>query len=208
MTPLRFSAAVRTIRIPNMALRFFAAVRMIRSGDLLLFRRRGLMGWLIAAAGRSIYCHAGMAVWRTCCGHRLLCCAQMLARGGSVDALGPLVEDNPGRIDWFEANPENRWPEFDRVRAGAAASGLAGRSYGYGALLAATLRHAAVVRLFLRPPTDDRLRDDRPPMCSQMVAMACRGGGVDPIPELSDRATEPADLARSQFFAYRATLVP
>ena len=32
------------------------------------------------------------------------------------------------------------------------------------------------------------------------------GGGVDPVPHLADRLTEPADLARSPFFRYRFTL--
>jgi hypothetical protein len=36
--------------------------------------------------------------------------------------------------------------------------------------------------------------------------MACRAGGVDPVPNLADRLTEPADLARSPFFEYRFTL--
>jgi hypothetical protein len=34
------------------------------------------------------------------------------------------------------------------------------------------------------------------------------GGGVDPVPHLSDRLTEPADLARSPFYEYAFTLIP
>ena len=33
-------------------------------------------------------------------------------------------------------------------------------------------------------------------------------GGVDPVPHLADRLTEPADLARSPFYKYRCTLLP
>ena len=34
------------------------------------------------------------------------------------------------------------------------------------------------------------------------------GGGVDPVPHLTDRLTEPADLARSPFYQFLLTLVP
>jgi hypothetical protein len=34
------------------------------------------------------------------------------------------------------------------------------------------------------------------------------GGGVDPVENLPDRLTEPADLARSPFYRYRFTLLP
>jgi hypothetical protein len=34
------------------------------------------------------------------------------------------------------------------------------------------------------------------------------GGGVDPVPDLANRETEPADLARSPFYRYRFTLAP
>ena len=38
--------------------------------------------------------------------------------------------------------------------------------------------------------------------------MAMRAGGVDPVPNLADRLTEPGDLARSAFYEYRFTLLP
>jgi len=64
----------------------------------------------------------------------------------------------------------------------------------------------AHVRLFVRPETDDAANGTHPPFCSQAVALACRAGGVDPVPQLADRLTEPGDLARSPFFAYLFTL--
>ena len=42
----------------------------------------------------------------------------------------------------------------------------------------------------------------------EAVSRACRRGGVDPVPNLADRLTEPGDLARSAFFGYRFTLLP
>lgn len=46
-----------------------------------------------------------------------------------------------------------------------------------------------------------------PPYCSEACSLADRlGGGVNPVELLSDRFTEPADLARSPFYRYMFTL--
>ena len=46
-----------------------------------------------------------------------------------------------------------------------------------------------------------------PPYCSEACSLADRlGGGVNPVELLSDRFTEPADLARSPFYRYLFTL--
>ena len=61
----------------------------------------------------------------------------------------------------------------------------------------------------VRAEVEDDAIDRRPPFCSQACAMTDRiAGGVDPVPHLSDRLTEPADLARSTFYEYAFTLVP
>ncbi len=64
-----------------------------------------------------------------------------------------------------------------------------------------------MVRFLVTPDEDDAENARTPPFCSQAVSMACRLGGVDPVPHLADRLTEPADLSRSTFFRYQFTLV-
>jgi hypothetical protein len=71
------------------------------------------------------------------------------------------------------------------------------------------LLHLPLVRWLMTAHLDDAAPDGRPPFCSHACAMADRqGGGVDPVPHLADRFTEPADLARSPFYRYRFTLLP
>ena len=53
---------------------------------------------------------------------------------------------------------------------------------------------------------DEQRKDGDPPFCSEAVSIAVQAGGVDPVPTLADRYTEPGDLARSLFFHYRFTL--
>jgi hypothetical protein len=178
------------------------ARREIRDADLLLFRRRSWITRLIAVAGRSPYVHAAMAGWWK---DRLMC-VEMTGGGGRAQLLSNLVERWPGAIDVYRANAAGR--RFSRQRALRAMIGITGRRYGWANLFRAVLLYLPVIRFFARPDTNDRNRSTRPPFCSQAVATADREGGVDPVPNLADRLTEPADLSRSEFYEYRFTLVP
>ena len=174
----------------------------ICNGDLLLYRRWGP----IAIAGRGVHCHAAKAAWWD---DDLLLLEMLQWTGGRAVTVSSQVEGRPGRWDVFETNPDDRWPHYDRAAATRAMRRLCGSRYGYRGLLTAACLHLPVVRWFVRAEVDDRATDRRPPFCSQACAWADRlGGGVDPVPQLADRLTEPADLARSPFYRYRFTLNP
>jgi hypothetical protein len=177
-----------------------AARRQIRDGDLLLFRPRGLIWRAVAVAGRSEYTHAGMAGWW----NGRLMNVEMTSGGGRAQLLSNIVGRWPGVVDVYETNAENR--RFSRKRAVAAMIGITGIDYGRWNLFRAALLHLPVFRFLVAPDLDDEETSRRPPFCSQAVSAACRRGGVDPVPHLADRLTEPADLARSTFFQYRFTL--
>jgi hypothetical protein len=174
---------------------------LVADGDLLLFRRRGL----IAVAGRGSHSHAAKAAWW---GNDLFCLEVREWHGGRAVTLESQVQKFPRRIDVYKANPANRWPEYDRTRATTMMRRLAGCDYGYTSVLAAAMLHLPFIRMAVRAETEDHAIDHRPPFCSQACAMTDRvGGGVDPVPHLADRLTEPADLARSPFYQYAFTLV-
>jgi len=176
----------------------------IRDGDLLLFRGRGIVSWLIGIAGRSAYTHAAKAVWW---GDLLFCCEVRELKGGRAVTLESQVRKHAGLIDVFETNPSNRWKEYDRRGAIQTMRRLAGCDYGYFGVLQAALRHLPLWRFLVRPDMDDMRITNQPPFCSEACAMADRiGGRVDPVPHLADRVTEPADLARSPFYRYLFTL--
>ena len=198
----------------------------IHDADLLLFRRRAVSsdrsaGWLgrlhplrrlrelsatmITVAGRGLHSHAAKAAWWD----EDLFCVEVRGAGGRAVTLSSQVARFPGCIDVFRANPRGRWPEFNRAAASRYMRRLCGCDYGYRGLAAAALLHLPGIRWFVRAEIDDQAIARRPPFCSHACAMADRlGGGVDPVPHLADRLTEPADLARSPFYEYRFTLLP
>jgi hypothetical protein len=175
-------------------------------GDLLLFRRRRLsLGALIAIAGRGVHSHAAKVAWW---GDEPFCCEVREWYGGRAVTLESQVRKYPGCIDVFRTNPKFRWPHYNRLAAVRFMRQLAGCDYGYTSVVAASLLHWPLARLVVRPVLDDEHYEKRPPFCSQAVVMADRmAGGVDPVPYLADRLTEPADLAQSPFYEYTMTLV-
>lgn len=188
------------------------ARRRIRDGDLLLWRPTSFHGWLIARLTGSEHCHASKAAWVPISLTRSVLVALETAegKGGTVTPLRDQVERYPGRINVYETNPDNRWPEYDR----AASSEwlwrhIPGRRYGLWALVRLALTHMFGLRLFVQPDRDDTTNGTKPPHCSGACSMADRiGGGVDPVNGRADNATAPGDLERSPFYRYRFTLIP
>jgi len=193
------------------------ARRGILDGDLLLFRRRHWWTLPIAVAGRSEYTHTAMAGWW----HGRLMCVEMTAGGGRARPLSRRIKKWPGRIDVFGFSPE-----IEAVRVGledhysiehlaavirAAALekmiDIIDCDYGWLNLACVAILHLPLLRFLVSPDTEDGGESSRPPFCSQAVAAAYRAAGVDVVPNLADRLTEPADLARSGLFQYRFTLV-
>jgi hypothetical protein len=188
--------------IPTQYVPFADAKRQISDGDLLLFRRRSL----ISIAGRGTHSHAAKAAWWE---DDLFCLEVREWHGGRAVTLESQVRRFPLRIDIYRTNPSNRWPEYDRTRSTTMMRRLAGCDYGYAGVLTAAMLHLPFIRMAVRAATEDDAIDRRPPFCSQACAMTDRmAGGVDPVPHLADRLTEPADLARSPFYEYAFTLIP
>ncbi len=185
----------------DLYLRPYAHARhLIHTADLLLFRAsHHLSSQSIAIAGRSIYCHAAMAGWWE---QRLMALETREWYGGRAIALSNYVAKLPGVIDVFRADLTTG----ERRAALDAMKDVTGKAYGWGTIWWHSIRMLPVARWFFTPPTDD-VANGNLPVCSSAVANAYReGADADPVPELSDRATMPGDLARSLMFDYRFTL--
>jgi hypothetical protein len=144
-----------------------------------------------------------MAAWW---GDRLFLIEVLQWYGGRAVTLASQVAQYPGRYDVY------RWDRssdcFDRDAAVRWMQSYCGWQYGWLDIGLAAVRHLPLIGACLPAPVNDSASIHQlPPMCSGAVAIATRrGGGVDPVPQLADRATEPADLARSAFYEYQFTL--
>lgn len=205
------------LRAPAPTKRFYRDVRdSICDSDLLLFRRpKGRFSWisrLITVGGRSQYSHAAKAIWWRAenSDYDTLLCAEVREwHGGRAVTLSSQIEKFPGLIDVYKPNSGDRWCEYDPDGAAAYMLRLAGQPYGYAAVLNAALLHLPPFCFCVSPTFNDDARDGQPEFCSEACASSDRiGGGVDPVPNLEDRLTEPGDLARSDFYQYQFTLLP
>lgn len=177
----------------------------LEDGDLLLFRGSGFISRLISAMGRSKYTHAAKVVFWD---DEPYCVEVREFKGGRAVTLRSQVEKFPCEIDVYETNGvDNHSIKYSRKGAVRFMRRLAGCEYGYLSVFKALLSHLPFCRLIFTPTMNDHGTPTVAPCCSEAVSMADRiGGGVDPVPNLADRATEPADLGRSTFYHYKFTL--
>lgn len=192
--------------MPKEVLRTLADAKPeIKDADLLLFRGKGIVSRIIRSFGRGKYSHAAKASWIK---GELFCLEVREWRGGRAVTLSSQVQKFPGQIDVFETNAI-KLPDYDRAKADSLMLLFAGIEYGYGDIFATAILHAWGIRVIAQANVDDDFVSKRPPYCSAACAIADRvGGGIDPVPNLADKITEPSDLARSQLYRYRCTLMP
>jgi len=167
-----------------------AARGLIRSGDVLLFPRRGsdLVSDAIAVAGRSEIIHAGMAAWIN---RRLYCLETVQWHGGRKILLSRYAKKQPVII---VKRPKSS--RYSTRRAVAEMKKIVGKPYGWSALWRASWVHLPIIRWFVRPSHNDAENGDLP-YCSMAVSRALRAGGVDPVERLADGWTEPGNLDQS-----------
>lgn len=179
--------------------RYYAVRHLIWNGDMLVFRNGGIH----ATEGRSSASHIGRAVWTL---DTLLCAESIEFRGGQLGPLSTRVRECPGRIDVYRPKCSHRLRECmaqlavrqSRIR------------YSYAGVLRASFMHMPIARRVAGwfgiqfDPVEASHADWREPkFCSwfsiwidREASMRCEER-FEPVPGLSERYTEPGDLARS-----------
>jgi len=195
------SAGTEVKQAAGLMVSYIAARPQIRDSDLLLSRptRQPWSQW-IAATGRSDYSHASKVAWW---GDRLFNLEMIQWRGGQATLLSHLVQQWPGYYDLFELVGAT---DAQRSRIVGEMQAMCGVPYGWRSAAKLYLANTPIVRFFVRVNTDD-VADGRDLFCSAVVSRADRAAGLDPVPHLSDADTLPGDLARSNLYRYRFTLV-
>ena len=76
------------------------AIPLIQEADILLFRGKGIMSWLIQRYGSGVHSHVGIAHWDN---KNLQCVEFREFKGGRSVSLKRQVNSNPSGIDVFRA---------------------------------------------------------------------------------------------------------
>ncbi len=181
--------------------------RDLQDGDGILYRRDATLASLvIASVTQCPWVHVGMIAWNDD-EDRWEIIETVQWHGGRRISLVEAVRANPGHWDWFRANPDNRWPEFDRQAAVAKMEQFVGRRYGWLSLARDGLSHLPLLGGLAGELADDG-SGLRLPFCSQAATIAWRAGGVDPVSHRRAQFCEPVHVAQSLFLEYGGTFFP
>ena len=174
-------------------------VDLMETGDLLFWRKKNI----ISRLGRGEYSHVEIVIKD----EKDIWSMGMVWPRGRIIPLKRLVEEAPGKIDWFRTDPKGIY-KIDRKKIAAAAMESIGEPYGLMKILYLILLRIPILWEFFTPVTDDGWTNPiLGRICSEGVSNWLRAGGIDPVPHLADSLTEPADLARSLLFEPACSLI-
>jgi hypothetical protein len=187
---------------------YHEAKQSIKEADVLLYRGKGLVSWLIKRYGGGMHSHAAMAHWD---GEHLECLEFREFKGGRSVSLKSQVATHPDNIDVFRvANLIEYGDERHELTEDIAGNIVdimiknTGLPYGWKNFWKLGKHYVPFLRL-----AKQNMKDDDPAdvfVCSTAVAYAFRKAYIDPVPYLADAAVMPADLARSALFKYQFTI--
>jgi len=184
------------------------ATPLIQEADILLFRGKGFISWLIQRYGSGVHSHVGIAHWDN---GNLQCVEFREFRGGRSVSLKTQVDNSPFGIDVFRAakrvDYENDSYILDDVVKSKIATTmlkLTGLPYGWRNIWKLVKHYLPFCRLARQNIKDNNATKIF--VCSTAAAYAYRVSYIDPVPYLADSAVTPSDLARSSLFEYQFTL--
>jgi len=204
----------------------------INEGDILLFRGKSLVSWIIQKAGDGQYSHAALATFPKC-----LACPEdrefievtefREGYGGRTVSLETAYYQDlkENRIDVYRVSEPLKRLYFDNItnsvkeelfhfeprRVTNIMRNMTGLPYGWGRIWWMAKKKMFGLRLFqsLDKSSNDAIIekiDDIYPVCSTAVAYCYHKVGYDLVPNRADSYTEPNDLARSGLLNYLFTL--
>ena len=184
------------------------ATPLIQEADILLFRGRGFISWLIQRYGSGVHSHVGIAHWDN---GNLQCVEFREFRGGRSVSLKTQVDNSPFGIDVFRAakrvdyeNDSYILDEAVKSKIATTMLKLTGLPYGWRNIWKLVKHYLPFCRLARQNIKDNNATKIF--VCSTAAAYAYRTSYIDPVPYLADSAVTPSDLARSSLFEYQFTL--
>ena len=184
------------------------AMPLTQEADILLFRGKGVMSWLIKRYGSGVHSHVGIAHWDN---ENLQCVEFREFKGGRSVSLKTQVDNSPFGIDVFRAakrvdyeNDSYVLDDLTKSKVTTIMLKLTGLPYGWRNIWKLVKHYLPFCRL-----AQQNIKDNNATkifVCSTAAAYAYRMAYIDPVPYLADSAVTPSDLARSALFEYQFTL--
>ena len=184
------------------------ALPLIQEADILLFRGKGIISWLIKRYGSGVHSHVGIAHWDN---GNLQCVEFREFKGGRSVSLKTQVDNSPFGIDVFRAAKRVDYEKDSHIFDDSIKSKittimlkLTGLPYGWRNIWKLVKHYLPFCRL-----APQNIKDNNATkifVCSTAAAYAYRIAYIDPVPYLADTAVTPSDLARSAILEYQFTL--
>jgi len=184
------------------------AMPLIQEADILLFRGKGIISWLIQRYGSGVHSHVGIAHWDN---GNLQCVEFREFKGGRSVSLKTQVNNTPFGIDVFRAakridyeNDSHVLDDIKKSKITTVMLKLTGLPYGWKNIWKLVKHYLPFCRL-----ASQNIKDNNATkifVCSTAAAYAYRISYIDPVPYLADASVTPSDLARSALFEYQFTL--
>ena len=184
------------------------ALPLIQEADILLFRGKGIISWLIQRYGSGVHSHVGIAHWDN---GNLQCVEFREFKGGRSVSLKTQVDNSPFGIDVFRAakrvdyeNDSYVLDDTTKFKITTIMLKLTGLPYGWKNIWKLFKHYLPFCRL-----APQNIKDNNATkifVCSTAAAYAYRTSYIDPVPYLADSAVTPSDLARSSLFQYQFTI--
>ena len=184
------------------------ALPLIQEADILLFRGKGIISWLIKRYGSGVHSHVGISHWDN---GNLQCVEFREFKGGRSVSLKTQVDNSPFGIDVFRAakrvdyeNDSYVLDDMTKFNITTIMLKLTGLPYGWKNIWKLFKHYLPFCRL-----APQNIKDNNATkifVCSTAAAYAYRTSYIDPVPYLADSAVTPSDLARSSLFQYQFTI--
>ncbi len=166
------------------------------TGDMLCFRGKGPLSWIIRVLTRSFYSHAGLVYWHESWDRPRLYCVEAVGKGVRLILMSELEKRYKGGFDYFSVD------HADAV-AKQKAVGFCFEQLGKPYDIPGLWRFFAAIVL----GRVEQARQDDYWFCSELVAAAYHSQGK-PLAPRTPEYTSPHDLAESRHVTYRFTVKP
>lgn len=166
----------------------------IKDGDILMYKGKGFVSWVVKTVTRSAYSHAGVAVWW----NRRLMVIEAVGEGVVIAPLSRNVAEYHGEVEWYNYFKDIDQDQRDKMILYAQKE--LGKKYDMKGVI------GLGIKTLLRIKPDITKKKPNQLFCSQYVANIYSAVGLDLDIKNSDLSTSPDDILISDRTVFKGIL--